>query len=317
MVFQMFLAIPTTYTFCLTPQTNGVICDFEQALVQLIYFEKKKQRTMPWNVPLELGSNLKIEVSAYIQIKESTVLTWKNEHALKTKYYVNDKELDAEAAMELVKGYRYGGEATCCDATVSTVEMPPAKCLSCIGFTSQASLRDLHFAGTGSWSVVAQKGRTVSEKMLVALVASLKETRRAAIVRYVYRAGCKAKVMALLPVESENEYRNGASLTMLELIFKGTVASHSIVTCSIVRFHMFFYCSIHVDNITALLIPSLAGSKTEPSDEQLDAVDQLIDAMDLMDAGDTDETEPATEAFAFTKLLNPTLQYTYRVISHR
>lgn len=73
------------------------------------------------------------------------------------------------------------------------------------------------------------------------------------------------------------------------------------------------------DNITALEIPSLRGKKTEPNDEQYAAVDALIDAMDLMDSVDTDDGDDGTktEAFAYTKLLNPTLQHVYRVISHR
>lgn len=49
-------------------ESNGALCSFEQALVQLIYFEKKKQRSMPWKVDLQIGSALKIKVSAFINV---------------------------------------------------------------------------------------------------------------------------------------------------------------------------------------------------------------------------------------------------------
>lgn len=45
-----------------------MICDFDQALVQLINFEKKKQRTMAWNSTLEYGTKMKMHISAYIQV---------------------------------------------------------------------------------------------------------------------------------------------------------------------------------------------------------------------------------------------------------
>lgn len=49
-------------------QTNGVLCGFDQALVQLVYFEKKKQRSAPWSTDLKIGSKLNIKISAYIQV---------------------------------------------------------------------------------------------------------------------------------------------------------------------------------------------------------------------------------------------------------
>lgn len=56
------------YIFCV--QTSGVLCSFDKALVQLIYFEKKKQRSMPWNADLQIGSELKIKVSAFINVRQ-------------------------------------------------------------------------------------------------------------------------------------------------------------------------------------------------------------------------------------------------------
>lgn len=61
--------------------------------------------------------------------------------------------------------------------------------------------------------------------------------------------------------------------------------------------------------------PSLKTRKNEPTEEQYNAIDELIDSMDLMNA--YDHESGSNEAFACKKILNPTLQYTYRTIAHR
>lgn len=61
--------------------------------------------------------------------------------------------------------------------------------------------------------------------------------------------------------------------------------------------------------------PPLSTSKDMPSQEQYDAIESLIDSMDLMDAYDGDGDN--NEALAHKKLLNPTVQYTYRALAHR
>lgn len=61
--------------------------------------------------------------------------------------------------------------------------------------------------------------------------------------------------------------------------------------------------------------PPLGTTKDTPSQEQYDAVESLIDSMDLMNAYDGEGD--CNEAFAHKKLLNPTIQYTYRALAHR
>lgn len=61
--------------------------------------------------------------------------------------------------------------------------------------------------------------------------------------------------------------------------------------------------------------PSLNTSNDTPSQEQYDAVEQMIDSMDLMNA--YDHEGDCNEAFVHKKLLNPTIQYTYRALAHR
>lgn len=139
-----------------------------------------------------------------------------------TEYLLNDKVIENPDQIGLIKGYMYGDSAVAFDAALRTLRAEDnGKCLLCFGFTSQASIRDEHFAGTGIWSVVAQPEFAVSEKMFAHLVAAMRKSKLAMLARYVYRNGLRPKVMALFPVDSAVAYKAGASLHMFELIYKG------------------------------------------------------------------------------------------------
>lgn len=229
------------------------------------------------------------------QVKDTPLETWKTDSAegytkLRTQYFLDDKELTADQTLNLIKGYMYGKTPVAYDESLGMSSNESRKGLICIGFTQQSAIKDGCLAGTGTWAVVSQSGSAVSEKKFVALVAAMRESKVAMVTRYVYRNGTKPKIMALFPVESRVPYKHVASLSMMELLY--------------------------AENHISVSFQSLKSKKTEVTQEQYDAVDALIDSMDLMDALD-DDSGNATEAFVHNKVLNPTLQYTYRVITQR
>lgn len=61
-------------------------------------------------------------------------------------------------------------------------------------------------------------------------------------------------------------------------------------------------------------MPSLRSKKHRSTADQVNAVDSLIDSMNLMDVS---EESPDVEAFANNKILNPATQHMYRVLTHR
>lgn len=203
---------------------------------------------------------------------------------------MDDKELPDDRTADLIKGYMYGKTPVAYDASLGLNSSESCKSLICIGFAQQSSIKDECLAGTGTWAVVSQSGFAVSEKRFVALVAAMRQTNMALVARYVYRNGTKPKIMALFPVESRIAYKQAASLSMMELLY--------------------------AENHISVSFPSLKSKKTEVTQDQYDAVDALIDSMDLMNAFH-DEHDNVTEAFVHSKVLNPTLQYTYRVITQR
>lgn len=159
-----------------------------------------------------------------------------------------------------------------------------SKSFRCIGFVGQSEICEHNLAGTGIWAVVPQKNSIVAEKMLAALTATMRNSNLAMICRYVYRAGTRPKMMVLYPNNYNKNYPNHNSLLMYELFYK--------------------------ENYVQITFPSLQTKKTEPNNEQYEAVSKLIDEMDLMKVG-----QNADEAFK--KLLNPALQHMYRAIANR
>lgn len=115
------------------------------------------------------------------------------------------------------------------------------------------------------------------------------------IVRQVYAARTKPKMMVLFPNNLLKNNPNHNSFVMHELIYK--------------------------DNVAKIPLPTIKTQKNEPSPEQYEAVEKLIDSMDLMTAGsnegDEDDPEGGNPREAFSKFLNPVLQHTYRTIAHR
>lgn len=158
--------------------------------------------------------------------------------------------------------------------------------LKCVGFAKSSDVHDEHLCGGGIWTVVAQKGTTVADKMLAALIKVMRESKLVMIARYVYGGNTKPKMMVLYPNNLLNDKPNHNSLLMQELVFR--------------------------DNLVEMQLPSLKIKKTEPTAEQYDAVDKLIDSMDLMSVDLNDD-----HGEAFKHLLNPILQHTYRRIAHR
>lgn len=55
----------------LIEQCDGVMWSFSEAIPQLIYFDKKQRRRMPWNCDLEIGQSFFIKIAAYIYVSET------------------------------------------------------------------------------------------------------------------------------------------------------------------------------------------------------------------------------------------------------
>lgn len=182
---------------------------------------------MNWNCDLEIGSQLRIKISAYIDAKDTPMESWSVDTAdsavtTKTSYYLNDKELSAGRQPDIIKAFVYGKTPVAYDESLGmSGGEEDEKCFVCIGFTDENNITDECLAGTGIWSVVPQVGLHFSEKLFVSLVAAMKQKKQVLIVRYVYRKKTQPRVMALFTRQSTVPFKNSVSLSMMELLYAG------------------------------------------------------------------------------------------------
>lgn len=232
-----------------------------------------------------------------------------------TEYFHDDEKIeidDADDAMEkFIKGYMYGSTAVAYDESVgiSNANALNIKSFKCIGFVEMKYLQGEHFVGDAVWTIVAQKNCSSSEKKLAAMVSVMKKLNLAMILRYCYRNGTKPKLMAIFPSTIDNI-----------ILTNETLCSNNL------RPHLQMLELYYGENHIFMKLPKLRSKGQQPTIEQYNAIDRLIDSMNLMEALEVnDDTKSdnekqfklATEAFSIRKIMNPTLQYMYRTIAHR
>lgn len=190
-----------------------------------------------------------------------------------------------EGMSKLIKGYMYGTTEVPFDESTNIKFKSSEKCFKCIGFTDQVYLPEEYLTGKGSNVVLSQNGYSGSEKMMAALVKAMIKTNTAMIVRRVYARDFAPKLVALLPTY----HQKYPCFSMMELQF--------------------------AEDCVFFDFPKFRGKKNAPTDEQIEAIGNLIDVLDLEKAIDDDSG--VTEAFAYKKTLDPANQYIFNMIAHR
>lgn len=226
------------------------------------------------------------------QVKENnTISSFKTEGPYpevsvktKTEYFMNEKPIELDLD-NMIKGYMYGSTVVPYDTAFNVDYNIGEKCLMCIGFTNMKYINPHHMSTAGTSIIVPQKNSPASAKMFAALVASMQKMNVGMVVRRVYNRACKPRINVLLP---SRDFQN-PTLIMRELGF--------------------------AEDKMYLTFSSMQAKKNDSTPEQLEAIEQLIDDMDLMDALDDDSG--LHEAFDIHKMLNPIHQHIYRSIAHR
>lgn len=273
-------------------KSNGALCNIDSAELLLVHFERKVTRAVPWNCMLTIGTKLQISTSTFLLITEEKGLgSFKTESIdpnatvkLKTDHFKNDKLYEPDYE-NLIKGYMYGSTVVPYDSQMDFDYKSGEQCLACLGFTAASNILEEYLCGNGTHVVVAKKDCAASEAKLTALIKAMIEMDVVMIATKVYRRDTKPKIQVLMPTFR----RRFPCLTMLELVFQEEVA--------------------------LLKFPPLLSNKHKPTDAQYEAVDKLINAMDLM--GGLDDETGSKEAFALNKTLNPIHQHVYRTVAHR
>ncbi|XP_042886525.1 X-ray repair cross-complementing protein 5-like isoform X2 [Penaeus japonicus] len=272
-------------------EVDGIICSFDEAIPQLIFFQKKSAGSANWNTVLDIGPDFQIAITGKIKIKHATVPTWKKMHAhdesaaiiSETSYHRHDDAQTAVDEAEVIMGYKYGTTLVPFsdeDAQMKFSSDSP-RALSVLGFTRSSNVRHNRRAGDQVLVVTGREGDETAAVALSALIQALVELDMVAITRRIYNKNSNPVMGALFP-EVTKKYE---CFIWIPLPFQ--------------------------EDIRLFTFPSLQRLTEKLTEKEKQAMDDLISNMDLSGHDDDDEElEPST-------VLNPQLQHYYNVLTHR
>lgn len=271
-------------------KTNGVFSNFADAVLQLSYLPSSKVNAAPWHCPLQIGEDLRINISAFLYITRETLKSFKTESidpdtsvSCAMHFMMNGKVVPNLDRATTIDGYVYGDRIVPVDKCLNTDLNAGEKSFLCIGFSHRKYLLEEYFSGKSTYLMVPQATCEQSIRMLNSLGTVMIENEMVMIGRRVRQLRGKPTLYALFPMRHD-EYQS-IYFHMIELIF--------------------------AENKLEFYFPDLTAKKYQPNEDQVAAIDSLIDSMNLMTADD------GMEAFDMDRTLNPSKQFMYRVISAR
>lgn len=282
---------------------DGETYSFSHVLPMLSFFQTRSiKQTTVFRGPLEIGSQLKINVYGYNKVREEKLASWKKlsavsqmspnpetmEVQMQRSYHLNDED-DTEVDKENVaQGYRYGKTLVpLTKIDKDSMKLPTERCLSVLCFTSNENVHRYQYIGENVIAFVPQPGDQHAAVALSAFINGMYESNTVAIVRYCRAKNAPPKLGFLSPhIKQDYECLLFTALPFIEDL------------------RQFSFASLD------------ANKKWLPSGEQQDAVDNLITAMDLTDAQRDEDSQPI-EALKCKTTFNPVRQRVFQCIQHR
>ncbi|XP_065898118.1 X-ray repair cross-complementing protein 5-like [Dysidea avara] len=280
-------------------KVEGDSYSFSEAL-KLVSFlhQKEKKQTTRFTGCLEIGTTMKIGCKMFTKVMTERPMTWKKMSAISLasrnpdkmsvtmvrSYHQQDEDETEVEADSITKGFRYGKSLIpISSADEEAMKLKAEKCLSVLGFTKMDKIKHHHYLGSSILIVVATPGDQCAEQAMSALINALFETNMVAIVRYVWRNNGNPKLALLSPcIKKDYEC---LMLTVLPFM----------------------------EDIRHFAFTPL--DKVELTQDQDDAVDNIITSMDLMAYEDEDGNRQ--EALKPKMLFNPLILRTFQCIQHR
>ncbi|XP_054743331.1 X-ray repair cross-complementing protein 5-like [Anastrepha obliqua] len=246
------------YALQLITNCSAKLYNFEEA--KRCVFKITNKRPWVWNSKLTVGSEITIKISGVIYMKDESNIKlkkcWGQEDELvsfELNSFVRGTEIEPSET-ELIEGYMLGSTPIPFDESLKDEKERYEPALKFVGFMKRDSIPDEYFCGDSLYWIVHQKGMNASAQKLDALVRAMTNTNMAMLCYKVYSVRFNVpKMVVLLPNKLHTD--RPASLTMVE------IAYHS-------QYQYFQF-------------PRLRTLKTECTKEQIDAIDNLIDSMDL------------------------------------
>ncbi|XP_071947683.1 X-ray repair cross-complementing protein 5-like isoform X2 [Antedon mediterranea] len=278
-------------------QIDGGSYEFSDIIPMLSYFEKRTVKPMAWKCKLNIGDNLDIACAGYLKCQESklkkswgmTYIKGKGKEykpqRVSSHHLNNDEETEIEKE-DIVDAYRYGSDLIPMskEDKESMAYKSPGKCLQTLGFTKEENIKEHMRMGKGVYQFIAEPGDQHAAVAFSAIVNALYETKSVIIVRRCSTARSMPTIGYLAPQIKANY----ECLCFTELPY--------------------------AEDLKQYTFPSLSSNKKiQPTDEQLEAMDNLITSMDLIE----EEGDEKEELFKSQKILNPYLQRIFQCLQHR
>ncbi|KAH8279913.1 hypothetical protein KR054_010869, partial [Drosophila jambulina] len=246
------------YALSLVPRCNATLCNFREALRTA--FKVTNRRPWSWNAKLNIGSKIGIHLQGVIAMKNQATVklkkVWGEDNEVvsrETRHFIKGTEV-TPLPEDLVTGYMLGGTPVPYDDALLEPKEPHPPGLHFFGFIKRDAVPDEYYSGDSLYLLVHQKGNTASAKKLDALVRALIASERAILCWKIYSSKFNTpRMVVLLPRLADDS--NPATLYMLEVSYTS-------------QHHFWDF-------------PALRTAKSESSEEQLQAIDRLIDSTDL------------------------------------
>ncbi|XP_062120824.1 uncharacterized protein LOC133835006 [Drosophila sulfurigaster albostrigata] len=242
----------------LVSNCNATLCNFRETLGNI--FKVSNRRPWTWNAKLHIGTEITISLQGIIAMKNEAHIKLKkvwgdSEEKVEReeRFFVKGTEI-TPLPEDLIDGYMLGGTAVPYDETLVELPPPHPPGLHFLGFVKRDKIPDAYFCGDSLYMLVHQKHNTVSAKKLDALVRALDLQQSVILCWKIFSTKFNTpRIVVLLPQKSTDN--RPAILYMQEMSYHAQ--------------HQFWD------------FPTLHTAKTECGSDQIQAVDKLIDSMDL------------------------------------
>ncbi|EFC39669.1 Ku70/Ku80 beta-barrel domain-containing protein [Naegleria gruberi] len=272
---------------------GGIVIPIQQAIDTLLLFKSKKvlsRTTFRGN--LDIAGNIKIPVWVYKKTEKTSLPTAKRLSLVSRRantggdgdvqmercYYSYDDPDNQIEKDKTVKAYKYGKNFVPFNiVNEKALKYKSSKGITVLGFTDEKNIDRSHFMAE-TYSFIAKPDDPFAQIALSSFIRALSELEMVMIITYVYRDDLEPKLGFLYPhigTNSECLYFNA-------LPFAEDIREY----------------------------PFKSFSTVKHSEEQLQAAEDLIKSMDLMDA-DEDENGEKSEAMKPTCIYNPLVQHFY------
>ncbi|NXN99642.1 XRCC5 protein, partial [Rhinopomastus cyanomelas] len=274
------------------------IYTFRESLERLSMFKKIERRPMAWPCQLTIGSNLSIRIVAYKSVTEEKVKKiWtvvdakthrKDDVQKETVYCLNDDDETEVPKDDTIQGFRYGSDIIpfSKEDEEQMKYKTESKCFSVLGFSRSSQIQRHYYMGNQVLKVFAAKDDENAAVAFSALVHALDELNVVAVVRYAYDRRCNPQVGVAFPYIKD-------------------------------AYECLIYVQLpYMEDLRQYIFSSLKNrKKCIPTEDQLSAVDSLIDSMNLVCEHDDGET--FEDLFKPSKIPNPHFQRLYQCLQHK